>query len=151
MATDYPPMAFYFRVEFGIDGVHNNDSRFEEVSGINAPADVEEISEGGENRFFHRLPRGVRQQNLVLKRGIISDSKIIRWLNDTIGGGLSNPIKTVELILSLLNDRNEPVVSWKVENAYPVKFEVAGLNVNNNELAIDSIEFAYDRITRENT
>lgn len=151
MATDYPPMAFYFRVEFGIDGVQNNDSRFQEVSGINAPVDVEEISEGGENRFVHRLPKGVRHPNLVLKRGLIFDSKIASWLNDTIGGGLSNPIKTVELIISLLNDRNEPVVSWKVENAYPVKFEVAGLNVNNNELAIESIEFAYTTITRENT
>lgn len=151
MAAHYPPAAFYFRVEFGLDGIQDNDSRFQEVSGLGTLGDIEEVSEGGENRFVHRLPMAVRQPNLVFKRGLISDSKIIAWINDILGGGLSDPIKTVEIIVSLLNEQNEPAIRWKVENAYPIKFEVEILKANNNELAIESIEFAYNRITRENS
>jgi phage tail-like protein len=149
MTSYYPPPAFYFRIEFGIDGIQKNDSRFQEVSGIGSEVDVEEINEGGENRFVHGLPKAVKHSNLVFKRGFISDSKIIAWLNDTLGGGLSNPVKPVEITVKLLNELNEQVVSWKVENAFPVKFEVDNFNSNSNELIIESIEFAYTNITRE--
>lgn len=151
MSAQYPTPAFYFRVEFGLDGIQDNNSRFQEVSGIDTPVDVEEIREGGENRFVHRLPKGVKHTNLVFKRGFISDSKIIAWLSDTLEGSLSNPVKPVEIIVSLLNDQNEPAVSWKVENAYPVKFEVDNFKSKSNELIIESIEFTYTNITREST
>ncbi len=141
MAVQYPPAAFYFRVEFGLDGIQDNDSRFQEVSGLSSTIEVEEIREDGENRFVHRLPKGVKHSNLVFKRGLISDSKIIAWLNDTLGGELSNPIKTVVIIVTLLNEQNEPSMSWKVENALPVKFEADNFKSNSNELVIESIEF----------
>jgi phage tail-like protein len=151
MVANYPPAAFYFSVEFGLEGIRDNDSRFEEVSGLGTSVDVEEIREGGENRFSHSLPKAVRYQNLVLRRGLISDSKIVSWINDTLGGGLSNPIKPVEIIVTLLNEQNEPATSWKVENAIPVDFKVESFNANSNELAIESIEFAYNGITRKST
>ena len=150
MATNYPPAAFYFRVEFGLDGIQDNDSRFQELSGLSAPGEVNEIREGGENRFAYRLPKAVQYSNLVLKRGLISDSRIIAWINDILGGDLSAPIKPVDLIVTLMNEDNEPAASWKVENAYPVKFEVESFNAKSNEAAVEQIEFAYNRITREN-
>jgi phage tail-like protein len=148
METYYPPAAFYFRVEFGLDGIQDNDSRFQEVSGLETERDVEEVREGGENRFIHKLPKAVKHPNLVLKRGLIFDSKIIAWINDILSGGFSNPIKPVEIIVTLLNEHNEPAISWKVENAYPIKFEVSDLKTNSNEVAIESIEFAYNRLTK---
>ena len=151
MATYYPPAAFYFRVEFGLDGIRDNDSRFQEVSGLSSLGEVEEIREGGENRFIHRLPKAVQHSNLILKRGLISDSKIIAWINDILGGGLSVPIKPVEIIVTLLNEQNEPAISWKVEKAFPVKFVVGSFKANSNEVAIESIEFAYSQLKRENT
>ena len=56
----------------------------------------------------------------------------------------------MDLIVTLMNENNEPAASWKVENAYPVKFEVESFNAKSNEAAIEQIEFAYNRITREN-
>ncbi len=149
MANNYPPTAFYFKAEFGLDGVQNNNSSFQEVSGLSSESDLVEYREGGENRFVHKLPRSAKYSNLVLKRGIISDPTIIRWINQ-IFSDFSEPIKPTDITITLLNEENDPVMRWKLSNAWPVKIEVAELKAQSNEIVIESIELAYRTITREN-
>ena len=72
----YPPVGFHFRVEFGLDGAGDQDSRFQEVGGLSAELGTEELQEGGENRFVHRLPTLPKYGNLVLKRGLLTDSVV---------------------------------------------------------------------------
>ena len=69
--SDYPPSAFYFKVVFGTT-LGLTDTSFQEVSGIGAEVEVETVSEGGENRYQHKLPKGIKHPNLELKRGIAS-------------------------------------------------------------------------------
>jgi hypothetical protein len=48
------PRSFHFKVEFlDVGGVVENDIRFQDVSGLTAEMGIEEIQEGGENRFSH--------------------------------------------------------------------------------------------------
>ena len=150
MANDYPPPAFYFKAEFGLDGVQNNNSSFQEVSGLSSESDVIEYREGGENRYVHKLPGSTKFSNLVLKRGIISDPKIMEWIKNVFFNDFSEPIKPTDITITLLNAENKPAMRWKLSNAWPVKIEVGTFNSNSNELAIESIEFAYSTITREN-
>ncbi len=56
MPSYYPPVGFHFRVEFESISSESDDTRFQEVSGLNAELGVEELVEGGENRFSHRFP-----------------------------------------------------------------------------------------------
>jgi phage tail-like protein len=75
----YPPSAFYFKVVFegSSDGV---DSSFQDVSGISSEMSTEDVSEGGENRFIHKLPTAIKQSNLELKRGIApTSSPLVVW------------------------------------------------------------------------
>ena len=58
----YPPGAFYFSVQVlgsgtALSVLTGIDASFQEASGIQAEFGVEEVTEGGENRFVHRLPR----------------------------------------------------------------------------------------------
>src|SRR6266487_6271275 len=79
------PRAFHFMVEFfGIPGMKDNDSKFQDVSGLTAELGVEEIKSGGENRFSHRLPTRAKYNNLVLKRGMLTDSGLINWFKDAV-------------------------------------------------------------------
>ena len=44
------------------------------------------------------------------------------------------------LIISLLNESHEPVMTWKASGAFPVKIEGAGLKSTGNEVAIANFE-----------
>jgi phage tail-like protein len=51
---------------------------------------------------------------------------------------------------SLLNEKHEPVMSWKVSRAFPVKVEGPQLKAMGNEVAIESIEIAHEGLAVEN-
>lgn len=142
----YPPVGFLFKVEFiGLDGVTENDVRFQSVSGINMDIGTEELREGGENRFVHKLPQSAKYPNLILKRGMLTDSGLIKWFENAVQNFDFKPI-TVQV--SLMNEKIEPLVNWKFVNAYPVKWEISSLDSVRNEVVVDTIEIAYQYFTR---
>jgi hypothetical protein len=56
---NYPnAAAFHFMVRVGAPG-DANETSFNEVSGMSVEMETENYQEGGENRFIHRLPKGV--------------------------------------------------------------------------------------------
>lgn len=149
MAINNPPAAFSFKVQFGIDGIQNNNSVFQEASGLEAQIESVEYREGGENSLTYKLPGRVNYTNLRLKRGIISEPTILKWISDSYMSDFSKPIKPIDITISLLNEKHLPVVKWKISNAWPVKFESTPLNSQKNEIAIETLEFSYSTITRE--
>src|SRR6201993_2333084 len=83
MADYYPPWSFYYKVEFmlGSPGLPD-DARFQAVSGLSVEYDYESFKEGGENRFEHKLPVRTKYADLVLKRGMLTESSVIAWCLD---------------------------------------------------------------------
>ncbi|MGE3976123.1 MAG: phage tail protein [Nitrospira sp.] len=143
----YPPAAFYFRVVFDRStGI--SDVSFQEVSGISSEIDFESVVEGGENRFVHRLPKGVRHPKLVLKRGIAKkNSGLVEWCRSVLEQ-FKTPIEPKAIQVRLLNENGDPIRSWAIAGAYPVKWEVGNLNSTKNEVAIETIELSYATLTR---
>ncbi|AVI50443.1 phage tail protein [Pukyongia salina] len=143
MSNEYPLAAFYFRLSFnGLSG--SVDSSFKEVSGISMEMDTEEITEGGNNSFKHRVPTSVKFSNLVLKRGMVSkDSPLVDWCIKTFGGGLAEYVETKNIVVSLLDENGDPIKAWSFANAWPVKWAASDLNSMNNEVAIETLEFSY--------
>lgn len=142
------PAAFQFTVSFNATP-SGTDSSFQEVSGLELVMDVEELREGGENRFVHQLPKGVQQKKLTLKRGVAAHkSPLVLWCKATLEGGLSMPIAPVPLLVSLLDASSLPLRSWSVSNAYPVRWDVDAFNSTKNEVALETIELAYQYIQR---
>ncbi len=140
MIENYPPVGFHFVVSFGGLDSSSDDSRFSEVSGISQEFGREEIVEGGENRFRHKLPLPVKYQNLVLKRGLLTNSAVIGWIKNSLNNFDIHPI---DLTVSLLNEKHEPLQTFGFVNAYPVKWSVSDFNASENSIVVESIEFAY--------
>lgn len=142
--SDYPLPGFYFRLTFPLE-LGLADTSFKEVSGMSMEMGIEEIAEGGENRFKHRVPTGAKYQNLVLKRGVTSSISVLSlWCEATIAGGLSSKIITQTVILSLLDEDSFPIKNWSFINAWPVKWEFSPLDSMKNEILIESLELSYD-------
>ena len=146
MAGYYPPAGFHFRVEFTFLQSGTNDSRFQEVSGITSEIGIEEVTEGGENRFTHRLPNRAKYNNLILKRGLLTDSKLIDWCKDAIE---SFQFKPTTVNVTLLNENHDPVGdSFSFINAYPVKWSISDFKAQDNSLVVETLELAYNYFTR---
>ena len=143
MDPTYPPVSFYFQLSFsGSSG--KADTSFKEVSGISMEMGIEEITEGGINGYKHRVPTTVKYSNLVLKRGFVpKNSDVARWCQETLEGGLEETIETKNIIVSLLDENDSPLKSWSFVNAWPVKWAISDFNSMNNEIAIETLEFAY--------
>lgn len=133
--------SFYFGLQILGDG---SDAAFQEVSGLSKEMGVEEVMSGGGNFFKYRLPTGTTYPNLVLKRGVTTDmSPLLTWCKMTLEGGLSVPIKTQSLLLQLFNEDGQASITWNFVGAYPVKLTMGDLKSQDSNIAIETMEFAY--------
>ncbi|VAW84531.1 FIG01123047: hypothetical protein [hydrothermal vent metagenome] len=147
-ADEYPLPAFYFKVAFAATS-NSEDTSFQEVSGIGSEMETEDLAEGGENRFSHRLPKSLKHPKLVLKRGIaVMDSPLVGWCKDVLEGEFINPVEPMEVEVSLMNEEGEPTRVWSFINAFPVNWDVEGFNATKNEIAIEKIELSYSYFDR---
>jgi len=140
MSLFYPPTGFHFSVVFELPGQTDRDQRFQDVSGLSEEISTENITEGGENRFSYQLPERVSHPNLVLKRGMLIGSGLLRWIRNAMENFVFEP---VNLTVTLLNELHLPVAAWYIVNAYPVKWNVSDFNAEENRLVIETIELKY--------
>lgn len=143
MPAQYPLPAFSFSVEWG-----GNRIGFTEVSGLTQENQLIEYRDGSFPEYSSIKMPGLRKfNNITLKRGITkSDNEFFSWLSTV----KMNTVERRDLVISLLNEEHEPVMVWKVQNAFPVKVEGPGLKATGNEVAIESIEIAHEGLEVQN-
>ena len=143
------PVAFHFAVSLSGAGIDAPDAAFREVSGLDMEHEVEELREGGQNAFVHRLPKGRKQANLKCVRGVaVSGDPLLDWCKAVMEDDLAQEIETATIVVKLLDADHAPVAAWSAQNCWPVKWQVSGFDAMKNELAIETIEFACSTVRR---
>ncbi|GAA5521924.1 phage tail protein [Aliifodinibius salicampi] len=140
MAESYPPVSFYYQVSFNGIGDNAIDTRFQSVSGLSAEVKTETYKEGGENRFEHVLPVRSSYSDITLKRGLATDSKLIKWFTDTFD---TMQVQPVTIDIMLLNEEGDPLVSWNLVHAWPKKWSISDFDAEQNAIAIETLELHY--------
>jgi len=143
MPAQYPLPVFHFTVEWGGTRVG-----FSEISGLTQENQAIEYRDGSFPEYSSIKMPGLRKfSNVTLKRGIIkSDNEFFKWLSTV----KLNTVERRDIIISLLNETHQPVMVWKVHNAFPVKVEGPQLKASGNEVAIESIEIAHEGLELQN-
>jgi phage tail-like protein len=143
MPAQYPLPTFHFTVTWGGTRVG-----FSEVTGLTQENQAIEYRDGSFPEYSSIKMPGLRKfSNITLKRGVIkADNEFFKWLS-TIK---LNTVERRDLVISLLNEKHEPVMTWKVQNAFPVKLEGPQLKASGNEVAIESIELAHEGLEIQN-
>ncbi|CAL2062760.1 phage tail protein [Tenacibaculum sp. 190524A05c] len=140
MEIYYPPVGFHFKVDFKNLSTKDKDISFQSVSGLTVDLETEEIAEGGENRFKHKIPVRSKFPNLVLKRGMLMDSEVIKWCKKALE---NFEIEPVDINVMLLDENHEALQTWNIVKAYPIKWSVGDFNAEENKLVIETIELTY--------
>lgn len=135
MTTPLPN--YHFDVQFG--GV---SLRFTEVTGLDIQVEVIDFRDGVSPEYSNRkMPGQHRYSNLILKRGIVTgDTDFFDWMK-TVQAGLP---ERRDIQVRLLNEEHNPVYVWKIRNAFPVKYSGPHFNSKSSEVAIETLEIAYD-------
>lgn len=140
----WPLPKFYFSVNLGDPG----QIPFQEVSGLDTEA--EPITyRAGDNKAFNviKMPGLIKSGNVTLKKGIfVNDNRFWKWFEDV----KMNTIKRQAVVISLLDETGKPTMVWKLANAWPTKITGTDMKSDGNEVAIETLELAHEKLTIEN-
>ena len=101
-----------------------------------------------------KQPGLTKYSNITMKRGTFqSDNEYYDWWKETRmfqEGNSTGSLYRRDLTISLLNESHEPIIVWKVKNAWPTKIQTTDLKADGNEVAIESMELVHEGLTVQN-
>ncbi len=141
--ANYPLPKFHFQVEWGGASIG-----FTEVSGLDVETEMIEYRDGASPEYVKtKMPGMQKYSNISMKRGTFQgDNDFFDWWNTVA----LNTIDRRDVTISLLNENHEPVVVWKVKNAWPSKVQSTDLKSDGNEVAIETIELCHEGLVIQN-
>lgn len=71
------------------------------------------------------------------------DNDFFNWMNTKS----LNEIERRDIIIKLLNQNHEPVMSWRAANAFPVRLSGPVLNASTSNVAIEELELVHEGLT----
>lgn len=140
MENQYPLPKFHFRVEWGGERLG-----FTEVTGLDMQVEPIEYRDGNSPEYSKiKMPGMQKFSNITLKRGSVAgDSDFYKWINKIS----LNKAERRDVIIKLLNERHDPVLSWKAKNTFPIKLQASDLKADGNEVAIETLELAHEGLS----
>jgi phage tail-like protein len=143
MADRIPYKNFRFTVE--LDGI--TQGGFSEVIIPDSTQDVIEYREGNELTITSRKQPGIiKYGNVILKWGITDSMELYNW-RKLVEDGKSKEYRR-NMAIMLIDEEGNPKSRWEFSEAWPIKYKAPNLNALGKEIAIESIEIAYDGMRR---
>lgn len=146
--TAYPIPVYNYRVEIGSDAV-----AFSEVSGLSRSYETTSYKESPVEsgvpgpRVMH-MPAQAPAGTVTLKKGIVRGASVAA-LYEWISATQLNQTEKKDIFVRLCDENGDPVISWKVTNAFPTKLDAPTFDANSNDVAVESMELTADGVTME--
>jgi phage tail-like protein len=135
-----PPPKFRVAVRFG-DGTA---AKFQELSGSDREGLRVDYRHGNDPDFYPiKMPGYGRPGDVTMRKGIfVGDAEFWAWYN----AFKMNTIKRGPVVINLLDETGTPNMVWTLNNAWPTKITASDLKADGNDIAIESLELAYETI-----
>jgi phage tail-like protein len=146
MATERPNKNPYSNFNFTVAINGSVEAAFQEVSGLDSENTPIEYREGADPfNTVRKLPGIEKYPHVTLKRGLTGTLLLWQWRQEVRDGGSSfPPIRNV--VIQLQDEQHRNVYKWTLTNAWCTKLSGPSLKGQGNEIAIETMELAYDRI-----
>ena len=142
---DNPHSAFNFQVV--IDGLDDANMRagFSEVGGLGAEIVPVEYRQGNEPAIVRKTPGLQKYSNVTLKHGITGDLRLWNWMKQ----GLYGQVQRSNVTIVMLDEAQRPVMTFKLRDAWPVKYVGPALDASSSTVAIETIELCHEGLEIE--
>ena len=139
-----PPLGFRFAVVFLMNGILPNpiDIRFKSVSGISAKMTMDDVDESAATTEVIKVPKKIEYTELTMERGVLIGSPLSMGIEYVFH---EMTIIPVDIIVSVLNENLIPVKNWVFHSAYPVSWDISGIDAASNDVLIEKVSFEYTR------
>ena len=134
-----------FRFAVVVDDIHH--AAFMECKLPSLQVDTEDIKEGGQNTYVHKLPVRINVGSITLRHGVTRSAELLKWYFQVLDGDIENATRQVTVIV--YDVTRKPLATWNFRNAYPIKWSGPTLKTDDNSVAIEEIEFVYHTFTVE--
>jgi phage tail-like protein len=135
-----PVPSFRFTVRF--DGLQ--PVGFSDCTGLTLETEVQDYHEGGLNTHSWKFVTRNKQGNLTLKRGIV-DGVMWNWYLAITNGAIQSRNATITIQDPSGGD---DVMEFQALQAFPVKWVGPDLSASQNNLAVETLEFAHQGLQR---
>jgi phage tail-like protein len=137
----WPLPKFYFSVKLGDD----DSVSFQEVTGLDSETQPISYRHGNSPIFYPiKLPGLGKVGNVTMRKGIfVSDPRLFTWFDEI----KMNTIKRRTVVISLMDETGNPKMVWTLNNAWPTKVTGTDLKSEGNEVAVESVEIAFETLT----
>lgn len=147
--ADYPLPKFHYQVDW-----NGTKISFSEVSGLSAETEVIEYRHGDSPEYHKiKMPGMKKYGNVTLKRGTFkSQNQFFEWWKETRMFQEGNNIGSLyrrTVTISILNEEHQPIVTYKLTNAFPTKVQPSDLKADGNEVAIETLELVHEKLEIE--
>jgi phage tail-like protein len=132
------------RFLFELDGVQLGV--FKEVTGLNVSVAVEDINEGGQNSYSHRVPGRMTWPNIVFRRGVTNSNALFDWFSKSSGEGFaSNENKLVKSTgaVTVLDPLGNRLRAWEFIDVFPVRWQGPDFSVTRLDPLEEELEIAH--------
>jgi phage tail-like protein len=142
-----PYSAFNFLVSFGPDK-RDPKAGFQEVSAVGLEITVQEYRAGNKRgNAPDKITGMVKVPDVTLKRGIMGDDTLYAWIDQVRHGQQVEALRTVTI--ELLSEDGEPVHTWSLKAARPIKYTGPALSGKATDVAVAELVLACEDLTEE--
>lgn len=123
------------------------DVGFAECTGLEATMEPKVIKEGGRNYGAIQRAGPVTFATVILKRGLVRSLALWEWFTAATSQGSYGVRRDVTITLNGAKPGTrayEPVMTWELKRALPIKFKAADLNARGTEVGIEELQLAHE-------
>lgn len=132
------------RFLFEVDGVEIG--LFSSVRGLEMTASTEDVVEGGQNGFVHKLPGRFSWPNIVFSRGVTQTDALFEWVQKTSGEGYAaggNKLVRSTGAITSISATNERLRTWSLDAVFPVRWKGPDFDVSSDSPLVEELEVTH--------
>jgi phage tail-like protein len=132
------------RFLFEVDGIEIG--LFASVSGLEVTSTTDDVVEGGQNGYVHRLPGRFQWPNIVFSRGLTKSDALFEWMNKTAGEGFATAghkvTRSTGAITVIAGDGSR-LLSWSLDDVLPVRWKGPSFDVGTGSPLSEELEITH--------
>lgn len=120
---------------------------FQEVWGMDPENQVLDNRHDHSPLFPPKMQGISKYGNVTMKRGVfVNDNLFWTWYNQV----KMNTVTRCTILVKLLDENGKVMLFWELHSAWPTKITGTDLKSDGNEVAVESLEIAYEQLITVN-
>lgn len=121
---------------------------FTECSGLGSEHELIEhkVVDDKGKEFMMKIPGRLKWENITLKRGITDSMQIWDWRQKVEDGKVDDA--RCNGSITMFDQHLKPMARWNFENGWPLKVTGPSIKSDSNEIGIEELTIAHERLYR---